>query len=94
MRAVGTGGWGGVLGHMLEVRSPDASAGSLHRNEVTDTFERRNALKAPGKQRSGCTTAPTDQASQLGPQFCRGLVGAAAAARLAAGTLGREPRSP
>lgn len=60
-------------------------------NEVTDTspsLGRRGFLIAPGTQRSGRTTAPTDQACQLGPQFCRGLVGAAAIPGLAAGILG------
>lgn len=51
---------------------------------------RRGFLIAPGTQRSERTTAPTDQAGQLGPQLCSGLVGTAALPGLAAGTLGRE----
>lgn len=51
---------------------------------------RRGFPIAPGTQRSERTTAPTDQAGQLGPQLCRGLVGTAALPGLAAGTLGRE----
>lgn len=79
----------GALGHVLEARAPDGTCRALRPKEVTGTppsLGRRGSPDAP--------TVPTDQAGQLGPQFCRGLVGAAATPGLAAGPLGSEQGSP
>lgn len=52
----------------------------------------RRPPPSAGGSPPGTPTAPTDQACQLGPQFRRGRVGAAATPALATCRLGREQR--